>query len=136
MDFKQAWKAIGNPTPGNTSWSADVDGRPVFTAWRGRDFSFDREARRSSFYSPAGDWVARGEGQSYLRRAKAALENAWVCRLVVLNGKKPWEQVASADFDDVLYAVRFTEVRNDGTIHGQLLTRTALLKIGGSAQPK
>ena len=127
MDFKQAWKAAGNPAPGNTSWSADVDQRPVFTAWRGRDFGFDRQARRSTFSSPPGNWVERGEGQSYLRRVRTAIDNSWLCRLIVLEGKDPWEQVDSADFDEVLYAVRFTEVRDDGTIHGVLFTRNEFL---------
>ena len=122
MDFKQAWRKIGNLKPGNTTWSADVDGKPVFTAWRDRDFSFDKLSRRSVFYSPPGEWVKRGEGQSYLRRAKEAVDGGWACRLIVLNGKEPWEQVTSADHDEVLYAVRFTEAKDDGTIRGQLLT--------------
>ena len=127
MDFKQAWKAVGNPNPGNTSWSADVNERPVFTAWRSRDFGFDKQARRSTFFSPPGDWIERGEGKSYLRRAKTAMKNSWICRLIVLEGKEPWEQSALAGFDEVLYAVRFTEVKDDGTICGELFTRSEFL---------
>lgn len=133
MNFKQAWRAVGNPKPGNTSWSADVDELPVFTAWRDRDFGFDKQTRRSTFYSPPGDWVDRGEGKSYLRRAKTAMQNSWVCRLIVLEGKAPWEQADSAELDDVLYAVRFTEVKDDGTIRGDLLTRTEFLISGTTA---
>jgi hypothetical protein len=43
MTFREAWKVVGNPSPGNTSWSADVDGKPVFTAWAMRDLKFDKE---------------------------------------------------------------------------------------------
>jgi hypothetical protein len=136
MDFKQAWRAIGNPSPGNTTWSADVDGKPVFTAWREREFSFDKSHKRSTFYSPPGDWVTRGEGQSYLLRAKEAMGGSWVCRLIVLNGKEPWKQVASAEFDEVLYAVRFTEVKDDGTIRGQVLTGSEFRQLESIAPPK
>jgi hypothetical protein len=136
MGFKQAWRAMGNPAPGNTTWNADVGGRPVFTAWREREFSFDKTYKRSTFYSPPGDWVARGEGQSYLRRAKEAMQSGWACRLIVLNGKEPWEQVASADFDEVLCAVRFTEVKDDGTIRGQLLTGPEFRQLDSSVPPK
>ena len=122
MEFKQAWRAAGNLSPGNTSWSADVAGRPVFTAWRERDLEFNKKARRSQFYSPPGDWIKRGEGQSYLRRATEAMSKSWLCRLIWLEGRDPWEHAASADFDDRFYAVRFTEVKADGTIRGELFT--------------
>lgn len=125
MDFKQAWKAAGNPNPGNTSWSADVGGRPVFTAWRGRDLAFDQAAKRSVFNSLPGDWIERGEGKSYLRRARQAMQNSWVCRLIWLEGKEPWERAVSADFDDRFYAVRFNQVEDDGTIRGDLFTLSA-----------
>lgn len=92
MNFKQAWKAVGNPSPGNTSWSADVNGRPVFTAWRERDLRFDKADQRTEYFSPPGDWIQRGEGQSYIRRAKIALANDWVCRLILLGGKDPWKK--------------------------------------------
>jgi len=137
VEFKQAWRAIGNKAPGNTTWSADVDGHPVFTAWRDRDFKFDKTSRRTSLFSPPGDWVERGEGQSYLRCAKTALDEFLVCRLIVLEGKAPWEHVESASFDDVLYAVRFTEVVDDGTIRGDTLTRAEFQQHGsGSATLK
>ncbi|MGH8646936.1 MAG: hypothetical protein ACREX4_21760 [Gammaproteobacteria bacterium] len=136
MDFKDAWRAAGNPAPGNTTWSADVDGRPVFTAWRNRDFSFDKHSRRSTFRSPPGDWVKRGEGQSWLRRAREAMHNGWVCQLIVLNGKTPWEKVESAEFDELLYAVRFTEVLDDGTIRGKLFTRTEFLQLDNGTSAK
>ncbi len=123
MDFKQAWRALGNPTPGNTTWSADVEGRPVFTAWLEREIVYDKEKRRSVYNSPPGDWVARGEGQSYIRRAREAMQNGWACRLIVLEGTAAKEHVKSADFDDRFYAVRFTKVENDGTIQGDLLTK-------------
>jgi hypothetical protein len=85
MDFKQAWRAAGNLTPGNTTWSADVDGRPVFTAWLGRDLAYDKSSRRSVYCSPPGDWIERGEGQSYIRRAREAMRNGWACRLILLD---------------------------------------------------
>ena len=125
MEFKQAWRAAGYSAPGNTSWSADVAGRPVFTAWRELDLEFDKEARKSQFYSPPGDWIKRGEGQSYLRRATEAMKNSWLCRLIWLEGKDPWEHAVSADFDHRFYAVRFTEVKSDGTIRGELFTRNS-----------
>ncbi len=125
MNFKQAWKAVGNPSPGNTSWSADVNGRPVFTAWRERDLRFDKADQRTEYFSPPGDWIQRGEGQSYIRRAKIALANDWVCRLILLGGKDPWEEAKSADFDERFYAVRFTQVDDNGTIRGELVTRTS-----------
>jgi hypothetical protein len=128
MDFKQAWRALGNPTPGNTTWSADVGQRPVFTAWRELDFKFDKEARRSKLYSPPSKWAERGEGQSYLRRAKLAQDNNWVCRLILLEGREPWQEVRSASFDPVLHAVRFTEVADDGTLEADVLTRSEYLE--------
>jgi hypothetical protein len=127
MDFKQAWRAAGNPTPGNTTWSAEVDGRPVFTAWSGRDIAFDKPRRRSVYFSPPGDWIERGEGQSYIRRAREAMRNGWACRLILLEGTEPWEKVKSANLDDRFYAVRFTQVEDDGTIRGELLTKTEFL---------
>jgi hypothetical protein len=60
------------------------------------------------------------------------MEGSWVCRLIVLNGKEPWEQATSADFDEVLYAVRFTEVKDDGTIRGQLLTGSEFRQLESS----
>jgi hypothetical protein len=131
MNFKQAWRVAGNPSPGNTSWSADVDGRPVFTAWRARDFGYDKQTRRSTFFAKPGDWIERPEGQSYLRRAKAARECSWVCRLIVLDGKDPWDHVDSADIDERLYAVRITDVVDDGTIRGELLTRDEFFSLEG-----
>jgi hypothetical protein len=121
MTFKEAWRAVGNPSPGNTSWSADVNGRPVFTAWALRDLKYDKANRRSTFFSPPGDWVLRGEGQSYLRRARQAFENNWVCRLILLDGVEPWEKVRFAYIDERHYGVRFNQVEDDGTISGDLV---------------
>ena len=123
MDFKQAWKAVGNLAPGNTTWSADVDGRPVFTAWAMRDLKFNKETRRSSFLSPPGDWIDRGEGQSYIRRARQAMTNGWVCRLILLEGSEPWEKVKSAYFEEKFYGVKFNQVEDDGTICGELISK-------------
>jgi hypothetical protein len=61
------------------------------------------------------------------------MANGWVFRLIVLNGKAPWEKVISADFDDVLFGVKFFEVVNDGTIGGHLLTRKEFARVGGGA---
>lgn len=61
------------------------------------------------------------------------MENGWVCRLIVLNGKAPWEKVASAELDDVLFGVNFIEVRADGTIRGHLLTRQEFVQFDGGA---
>lgn len=55
------------------------------------------------------------------------MRSGWSCRLIILEGTEPWEQAKSADFDEVLYAVRFTEVKDDGTIHGKTLTRVEYL---------
>ena len=88
-----------------------------------RDLKFDRETRRSSFLSPPGDWIERGEGQSYIRRARQALLNEWVCRLILLEGSEPWEKVRSAYFDDKFYGVKFDQVEDDGTIHGELFSK-------------
>lgn len=90
-----------------------------------RDLKFDKEIRRSVFFSPPGDWIKRGEGQSYIRRARQAMENDWVCRLILLDGKEPWEQVQFAYLDDRHYGVRFTQVEDDGTIRGELVTRSS-----------
>ena len=128
MDFKQAWKAVGNPSPGNTTWSADVDGKPVFTAWRNREFKFDKNSGRTAYFSPPGNWIERGEGQSYLRRVRLAIQSDWVCRLIVLDGSEPWEKAKSAELDEVLYAVRFDEVNDDGSIRGRTFTRAEYLK--------
>ena len=132
MDFKQAWKAAGNPSPENTTWSADVSVRPVFTAWRDREFKFDRSSGRTVYFSLPGDWIDRGEGQSYLRLAKLAMQNNWVCRLIVLEGVFPWERAKSAEFDDVLYAVRFADDNDNGTISGQTFTRSEYFDVEAS----
>ena len=134
MNFKQAWRAAGNPAPGNTTWSADVNGRPVFTAWADRDLKYDKARRRSDFFSPPGDWIKRGEGQSYIRRARAAMKAGWCCRLILLDGKFPWEEVHFAYFDDRHYAVRFTQVEDDGTIQGALHQRAQFLALPDSPQ--
>lgn len=125
MDFKQAWKFVGNAAPGNTTWSADVPGKPVFTAWASRDLRFEKETHRSEFFSPPGDWIQRGEGQSYIRRARQAMANNWACRLILLEGEDPWEKVKSAYLDDRFYAVKFTQVEDDGTIRGELVARAS-----------
>jgi hypothetical protein len=134
MNLEQAWKAAGNPNPGNTSWSADVEGRPVFTAWRERDLIFDKAAKRSVFYSLPGEWIERGEGQSYLGRARQAMQNSWVCRLIWLEGKEPWEHAVSADFDERFYAVKFTQVKDDGTIRGDLLALPSFCDLATTAE--
>ena len=96
----------------------------MFTAWLGRDIVFDKTKRRSVYNSPPGNWIDRGEGQSYVRRAREAMENGWACRLIALEGIATKEKVKSADFDDRFYAVWFTKVEDDGTIQGDLLTMT------------
>lgn len=121
LAFMDAWREVGNPTPGITTWSADVDGRPVFTAWCNRELAWDREKRTSVFHSPPGDWVERREGQSYLRRARSALANGWKCRVVWLEGKSPWRKVEYAYFDERFFFVRFTRVEDSGLIEGYLL---------------
>ena len=133
MDFKQAWRSVGNPSPGNTTWSADVQGRPVFTAWASRDLRFDRATRKTEYFSPAGDWVLRGEGQSYLQRAQHALESKWVCRLILLEGKEPWDKVVSAYVDERFYAVEFVKVECTGELQGDLLTRGEFITRGQSS---
>ena len=60
------------------------------------------------------------------------MQNGWVCRLIVLEGSDPWEQAKSAEFDAVLYAVRFIEVKDDGTIQGQTFTRGEYLEVAQS----
>ena len=112
---------VGNPAAGNTSWSADVNGRPVFTAWAGRDLRYDRVKQRTEFLSPPGDWVKRGEGKSYLRRAREAMANGWNCRLILLDGSDPWNRVRFAYFDESFYCVRFSQVEDNGSIRGALL---------------
>ena len=56
------------------------------------------------------------------------MQSNWVCRLIVLDGSKPWGKAKSAELDEVLYAVRFNEVNDDGSISGQTFTRAEYLK--------
>jgi len=53
------------------------------------------------------------------------MENDWVCRLLLLGGKEPWEQVQFAYLDDRHYGVRFTQVEDGGTIRGELVPRSS-----------
>ena len=131
----QAWRAVGNAHPGRTTWSADVDGRPVFTAWRERDLGFDKQTRRSTFDSPPDPWAHEGPGKSYIARARQAMNHGWPCRLILLNGPKPWTQVTSADIDERLYAVQFTRVEDDGTLGGTLLTLQEYLLRQSAPEP-
>lgn len=62
------------------------------------------------------------------------MDNSWICRLIWLEGKAPWAHAASADFDDRFYAVKFTEVLEDGTIRGELLTRSAFQGLLAAAR--
>lgn len=119
----EAWRRAGNPRPGRTTWSANVDGRPVFTAWRNREQRWIPAERRTRFFSPAGVWVELGSASSYLRRAHQALTNDWSCRIIWLEGDEPWTDVRYAYFDDRFWYVKFTLVRDDGHIEGDLLPK-------------
>jgi hypothetical protein len=121
LPFKKAWHAVGNPRPGITTWSADVDSRPVFTAWRERDLKVDPATGQLRFHSPPGSWAQTGTGKSYMRRVIKAHREGWACRLILLEGKSPWNHVKTACLDDQFAFVRFNYVDESGLILGELL---------------
>lgn len=71
------------------------------------------------------DWAADPEGRRYIERARHAMENGWACELILLTGARDTtpSKVDYASFEDRFWYVRFTQVKDDGTMVGELLPR-------------
>jgi hypothetical protein len=124
MNFKEAWKAVGHTGASQTTWSANVDGKPVFTAWYDRDIKWDKDKKKTVYHSVPSGQIESGTSRTYIERARDALERGLDCRLILLQHPEgnP-HKVKSAHFDERFWCVRFTKVHDDGLIEGELIAK-------------